>query len=74
MAKKVIKIHQYDDKYITEMHLTKTILKSYGINIEIVQKKRPMHHKTMFHITGSGFSSHIATSLLADLCHLKRGR
>jgi len=74
MAKKVIKIHQYDDKYITEMHLTKTILKSYGVNIEIVQKKRPMHHQTRFHITGNGLYSHIATSLLSELCHLKTSR
>lgn len=74
MAKKLIKIHQYDDDYTTEIHLAKTILKSYGVNVEIVQKKRPMHHKTMFHLTSRGFSSHIATSLLSALCHLKRGR
>ena len=74
MAKNIIKIHQYDDDYTTEIHLAKTILKSYGINIEVVQKKRPMYHNTRFHITGNWFYSEIATLLLSDLCHLKQGK
>lgn len=69
--KKTIKIHQYDDEFSTEIHIAKTILKSYGANVEIVKKKRPKFHKTMFHVTGNGFHSFELTSLLSTLCHLK---
>ena len=66
-----IKFHQYDDKYITEMHLAKSILRSYGINVEIVQKKRPMNHQTKYHVAGNSTGAYLASDLLSTLSHLK---
>lgn len=68
----IIKIIQHDDIYIDEIHLTKKILESYGMNVEIIKKDRPFGYKTMFDLNCKNKTiSSIAVSLLSSLCHCK---
>jgi len=68
----IIKIIQHDDVYIDEIHLTKKILESYGMNVEIIKKERPFGYKTMFDLKCKNKTvESIAVSILSDLCHCK---
>ncbi len=69
----VITIHKYDEEYIKEIHLAKVILESYGMEVVILNKKRPMHHQTMYNITCKRkLNGYLAVTLLSSLCHCKK--